>query len=201
MSFFRIKSSKLEVDLEYVLFYKEFKNIYNSDNTPEKAYAKKLFMYIYEVCDYKSYANRNNFSKAKAHKHAVNLAGLDSDFEPTGFIAEGIKAYKKLNYNINAELLRDLKATLLLSIQINDKIYKAIELELQNDDLPRDSIGAIINLQGKLFELIDGLPNKINKVKELEAEVYEELSKPKEEARGGGEVIDSYEGNPEIEGI
>ncbi len=199
--FFRINKGKLDIDLEYVLFYKEFKTIYQSDTTPNKEQAIRRFKYIYEIADYRSYSNKNQLAKDKAHQYAINLSGLDTKYKPEDIVKAAIKLYKKLNHSIIADLLNDLKATLLLSTKLNDKIYRAIDLELQNEDLPRESIGTIMTLQSKLFELIDGLPSRVTRIKELEVEVYEELAKPKEEQRGGGAIPDSYEGNPQIEGI
>lgn len=200
MSFFKVRTDKLEFNLEYILFYKEFSIIYSSDNTVNKQFANKVFRYIYERCDYKSYSNKHNLSKEKAHSYALNLAGLDTSFEISKVVKAAMDMYKKLNYNVNAELLKDLKATLNLSISINEKIHRALEVRLSNPDLADEQIPILITLQSKLFEVIDGLPNKISKVKELEAEVYDELAKPKELARGGDEIPDSYEGDPEIEG-
>jgi len=199
--FFRVNQGKLEIDLEYVLFYKEFKQIYHSDLSPNKQWATKVFKYIYEIADYKSHSNKNQLPKDEAKKHAINLAGLDSDFTPDDTINKAIKTYRKLNHSIIADLLKDLKSTLLLSTKLNTKIYQAIETELKNPDLPRESIGSIMTLQSKLFDLIDGLPSKVSRLKALEVEVYEELAKTKEEMRGGGEIPDSYEGDPQIEGI
>lgn len=201
MSFFKIKLDRLDFNLEYILFYKEFAAIYNADVSVNKVYANKVFRYIYEICDYKSYSNKHNLSKTKAHAYALNLSGLDERFTITSDIKSAMNKYKKLNYNINAELLKDLQATLNLSISINEKIYRALEVRLSNPDLADDQIPTLITLQSKLFEVIDGLPAKISKVKELEAQVYDELSKPKEIARGGEEIPDSYEGDPEIEGV
>ncbi len=199
--FFRVTKGKLELDLEYVLFYDDFRKIYESDPTPNKDTATRIFKYIYEIADYKSHSNRSQLSKEKARHHAINLSGLDSDFVPDNNVQKAIKTYRKLNHSIIAELLKDLTATLLLSTKLNSKIYKAIELELKNEDMPKESIGTVITLQTKLFDLIDGLPSRVNRLKALELEVYEELAKSKDEIRGGGEILDSYEGDPQIEGI
>lgn len=201
MSFFKIHNNKLDLDLAYILLYKEFKNIYDSDNTPDKSYANSIFRYIYEICDYRSYSNRQGLSKNKAHSHALNLANLDDKFSVNKEIKSAIDLYKQLNYNVNAELLSDLKATLGLSVKINEKIHKILDSRLSNPDLPESDIGILINIQKQLFEIITNLPEKINKVKELEEDVYTELAKPKEIGRGGEIIPDSYEGDPEIEGV
>lgn len=200
MSFFRITNNKLDVDLTYILLYKEFKTIYDSDTTSDKSKAEAVFRYIYERCDYRSYSNRQGLKKAEAHSHALNLAGLDTSFILDKPVTAAMNLYKKLNYNVNAELLSDLKATLALSVKINEKIHKVLDTRLSNPDLPETDIGILINVQKQLFEIIAGLPDRINKVKELEADVYSDLSKPKEIGRGGDVIPDSYEGDPEIEG-
>ena len=69
-----------------------------------------------------------------------------------------------------------------------------------DEGLDTSDITSIMGLQNKLFDLINELPNKIKTIKKLEATVYEELMRGKEIGRGGAEIPDSYEGDPEIEG-
>ena len=195
--FFKIKNKKLSLNLDYLLFYDEFAKIYREH---EEEIAIKIFKYIYEVSDERSYSNRNVLSKAKAHNHAVTMTGLGDTFSITPDIKKAIDKYKKLTKDTNAILLKDLKSTLNLSRDINKKIYKALELKLQNPELPEADIPSLITLQNKLFETIDGLPDKFKKIKELETEVYEELSKPPVIARGGEIAPASYDGDETIEG-
>lgn len=198
MSLFSIKENKLDINLEYVLFHKEFADIYKAYPHDE---ALKIFQYIYERCDYKSYSNKQNYTTAKAHDYALKISKLSDTFVIDPVIKAAMKLYKKHNYNINAELLKDLKSTLELSVNINERIHKALRTSLDNDKLEDTAISTLITLQTKLFEVIDGLPTRITKVKQLEELVYSELAKPKVIARGGEEIPDSYEGDPEVEGL
>ncbi len=196
MSFFRIVGTTLEFDLAYISFYKEFKAILTDDLD----YTEKIFKYIYEVADNRSYSNRNVLSKDEAHHRGITLAGLPLDFKTSKEINTAIKKYKELNKNHIADLLKDLKATLFLSIKINERIHKVLDARLSNPELKDEEIPTLVNLQGKLFDTIDAIPNRIQKIKELEVVVYNELAKPDIIGKGGEVIPDSYDGDPEIEG-
>jgi hypothetical protein len=197
MSLFIVNDNKLDILKEYILMYDEFSVILNSFSYDE---AIKIFKYIYEVSDNKSISNRQSYSKQKQKDHAKLLAKLDSDFVETSIIKTAIKKYKELNYNSNAEILSQLKANLQLSIEINNKIHKYLKAQLSNSELDDNKIPRIMEFQSKLFDVVEAIPNKIEKVKRLEAIVYDEITKKEIVGRGGEIIPDSYEGDPDIEG-
>ena len=201
---FKVEKNNLIVDEVYIRFHKEFVAVLNKGLT-NGGYpiVEKYFMYIYEIADYKSYSNRVGLASKKKHERAIRMSGLPDTFTPDAIITKAISTYKKLNYNRNAELLKDLENTLLLSQKVNGKIYKALETVLESNDLPREDIPGLIILQDKLFNIISGLPEKIRTVKQLQDLVYSELEKAAtlERARGNQEILPSYDGDPEIEGF
>jgi DNA integrity scanning protein DisA with diadenylate cyclase activity len=179
--------------------YKEFHDVYKQSANDD--IADRIFRFIYEIADLRSYSNKRNFKDEAKYEYAKTLAKLPHEFIITPTIDKAIKKYSKESYSVNAQLLKDLTATLHLSIKINEHIKTHLETTLSNDKVEKDEIGTIFNMQKQLFEMIDKLPSMFNKVKELEAKVHDELSKPKPIGRGTGEEIpDSYEGDPDIEG-
>ena len=198
--FLNIVNKRLVLNLEYILFYKEFKNVYDEYAEEGIEEVEKVFKYIYEIADYRSFSNRRNYAPVQAHEHARRISKLDDTFKVTKPVKAAIDYYKKENYSVNATLLSDLQNTLYLSIKINEKIQKVLESKLSNPDLKEESISSLITMQGKLFDIIDGLPDRIEKVKKLEATVNDELAESRPEGRGGGEIPASYDGDPEIEG-
>lgn len=198
--YFHIVDNKLVLNLEYILFYDEFKKVYDMYADKGTDEVEKVFRYIYEIADYRSFANRRHYEDDVAHDHAINVSGLSQDFKITNAIKKAIALYKKDNYSVNSILLKDLQNTLHLSIKINEKIQKVLESKITNPELKEEGISNIITLQGKLFEIIDGLPDRIDKVKKLEATVNDELKQSRPKGRGGSEIPASYDGDPEIEG-
>lgn len=198
MSFFRVQRGKLEFDRRYILMNKPFAKIVEKLGEEQ---ANKVFRYIYEVADNRSYSNKQAVSDLAAHEHGINLAGLDSTFKPSKLIKDAITYYKQHNYNLHADTLKELKQTLNQTKRLNTRIRVALDNKLNSDEgLDTSDITSIMGLQNKLFDLINELPNKIKTIKKLEATVYEELMRGKEIGRGGAEIPDSYEGDPEIEG-
>ena len=201
MSFFTIKNRKLHFDLEYVLLHKPFADLYNDVKGEESDDYIKYFKYIYEIADNRSYSNKQGVSDKEAHENACNLANLETDFDKPKTLIPAIKYYKNKNYILNADTLKALLKTLNKTRKINARFDEALDNKLNNNEIKDSELSDIITLQTKLFNLIDDLPDKIRTIKRLESEVFEDLQREKELARGGVVISPSYEGDDEIDGL
>ena len=198
-SFF-IVDNKLKLNVEYILFHKPFKILFDKNQGKDKDYIEGIFKYIYEIADPRSYSNKSAYDKDKSHIQALKLGNLPESFKVTKEVKDAIKYYIDEYYTVEATLLKELRGTLHLFIDTNRKIKNEIQRKINNDETSGDDLIAILGLQDKLFKAVNELPNKIESIKNLEAKVNEQLSKPSVIGRGGEEIPSSYEGDPDIEG-
>ncbi|KAF5080381.1 hypothetical protein DSECCO2_120230 [anaerobic digester metagenome] len=176
--------------------YEEFAAVYLKYTEEE---SDKVFRYVYEIADSRSYSNRRRLNELEQESYARDLSGLDSNFKVGNVIKKAITKYKALHYNSNQELLNELEGTLDLSFKINRQIKELLSKKL-DDKVQDGDLVSLINLQNKLFDVINELPNKIEQLKQLRGKVNEDYVKPKQQARGEGEIPASYDGDPDIEG-
>lgn len=194
---FTIINNKLYTNVEYILMYEEFAAVYLKYTNEE---SDKIFRYIYEIADSRSYSNRRKFNELEQEAYAYNISKLDVNFKIGNIIKKAITKYKELHYNANQELLNELEGTLDLSFKINKQIKELLSRKL-DDKVQDGDLVSLINLQNKLFDVINELPNKMEQIKQLKAKVDESYTKAKPIARGTGEEIPaSYEGDSDIEG-
>jgi hypothetical protein len=194
-----ILTDKLQLNLDYILGYKDLKDVYIEYKDQGIDKVESVFKYIFEVADPRSYSNRNAFDDIEKHTRGLVYANLES-LKVTKTLNKAIKFYESYRYNIEADLLKDLKDNLKLSIKTNKHINKSLDDKLNSQTLSDADISAIITLQGKIFDLIEQLPSKIEAIKKLEVKVYESYTRPAEKARGDKPIPSSFEGDPDIEG-
>jgi len=200
MSFFTIKKGELYFDLEYVLLHEPLKDLFDETSKQNNEHIP-YFKYLYEIADNRSYSNKQGLSDNEAHKQACDLANLDYNFIKPKSLNNAIKHYRSHNYSLNADTLRNLIKTLNKTKKINARLNESLDNYLDTDkELTQDNINSIIKTQSSLFDLIDKLPEKIEKIKVLEAKVFEEVQKKRELIRGGHILSPSLDGDSEIEG-
>jgi hypothetical protein len=194
-----ILTDKLHLNMEYVLGYKEFAQLYEDYKGEGIAKVEAVFKYIFEVADPRSYSNRNSFGDDERHDRGLTYVNL-SNLKITKNIKSAIKLYKDESYSLEIQLLSDLKDNIQLAIKTNSLINKSLSRKLDADDLSDADLSSLIGLQSKLFDIIDEAPDKIEAIKKLELKVYESYTKPRAKARGDKEIPSSYDGDPDIEG-
>lgn len=199
-SAFFVIDNKLKLNMEYILFHKPFRTIFYKYQDKNRDLIEGIFMYIYEIADARSHSNKNAFSKDKAHTQGLKIGSLPESFKVTSDIQAAIDYYKNTYYNVEADLLKELRSTLYIFMDTNKQIKKSVANKINSDKITDDSLIQVLTLQERLFKVISELPSKIESIKLLESKVNEQTLKSDITGRGGKVIPSSYEGDPEIEG-
>lgn len=185
MNLFIYENYKLTLNHPELLLVKEFRDIWESDNSKNKDVAHKMFTYLYLFCDWKSvYSNFLIEDKVKA---ATKDSGLTDEQVLSNLIENAKKKYLEiLESNPKLGVIRDIRHSInsfrvyLRTVNFIDKIESGAR---KGDMLysPKDYL-SVIEKSNKIFEQIDY----------LEKTLKEELEK-KEDIRGDQE--DGYFNN------
>ena len=179
-----------------------FLELKKRDSTPTKSRFYKEMMYIYQVVDYNSRANREGYDELHAHEYAIDAAGLTKPFVLDNLLKNAIVAYfeirdtapikyiKALHHSMNngTNIVKQLN-------KINDKLLSVVESkDIMNSEVDEKTlreaaitISEIAKNQKLLFDLASEAQDQIVKLERL----YERLKveEEKEEKGMGGDSI------------
>ncbi len=202
MKIFAIQDGVLVLDREEIALIKEFNNVLRrvipceDDPTGRlKVRAFQEFNYIYSICDYNSYPNKNGLSEEEAHYWAVDNAGLPPDWKPDQVVFEAMQAYSRLVDTPSRELSRELLISIRNTYKIVRKVREKVDEKLEHDELDNSDIDELISYQNKLMAIADKVPSMVNSLKNVIEMIDKEEDINKEYVRGGNEIDESM--NPD----
>ena len=91
----KVENDKIVLDVPQILLYKPLAAIYQADNSNNKEFAHKIFLYIEHVADKKGYFRTKGFSKQEAHKWAARNSGLKESYVPDKLVTDAIDFIKR----------------------------------------------------------------------------------------------------------
>lgn len=207
MQLFILVNSELQLNVPEIVLIKEFNNILvyseNCESDPsgsKKHFAYMKFNYIYQICDYKSYANQHGLSEKEAHEFAINVSGLPKDWKVDDLTKAGIERYKQLRSSPARELNKEILATLHTSSKLVAKINRYLEKQLEKPDFKDDDINNITTNHFKVIELAKKIPEQIKALNDLKDTIDKEEGNT-DKRRGGDVIKDSMDANNDIENL
>lgn len=207
MQLFILVNSELQLNVPEIVLIKEFNNILvcseNCESDPsgsKKHFAYMKFNYIYQICDYKSYANQHGLSEKEAHEFAINVSGLPKDWKVDDLTKAGIERYKQLRSSPARELNKEILATLHTSSKLVAKINRYLEKQLEKPDFKDDDINNITTNHFKVIELAKKIPEQIKALNDLKDTIDKEEGNT-DKRRGGDVIRDSMDANNDIENL
>jgi hypothetical protein len=194
---FKFENNKLILE-PILLTYRQFKDVYNLDNSSKKDIALQYFIYIYHSADVRAIPVLKGYSKKETHEYASNQAGFTDTFKPDNKIHLAITFYKENFISPVKQLQISLLNMLENNSDITEKINALVTTKLEENIISNDTLSNIISLQKDINTMIKELPNQIKILKEIDIMLLEE-NKGSLVRRGGGIITSSMTRNSEIE--
>lgn len=170
MKLFEYENFNLVINLPEVLLIKEFKDVWESDKSPNKEYAMKIFTFGYLYCDFQS--PFSEFEEADKKQESLKSAGLTEDDINTDCVKAFIEMYLKI-VNSN-RIIRYIKSTWALL----DKLEKyALEVDLTKTITSGSHKGRLLHSVRDARDTVKQMPELIIKAKELRELLKEEMKK------------------------
>lgn len=200
--FFKLTMDGISLDRSEIMLYPALNKVLRrdrgSDGDPQgrlKLQAFKEFKYMYFICNPESTPNREGRTDKDKHLYAIEQCGLPKIWKPDIELTLAMKEYEaELTKSLSLKLVQNsrkaaasLDKTLnLLSEKLDNKI-DALTNDSSNDDF-KD----IIANTNTLMELLQAIPNIINKLETAEVNLFQQMMST-EEKRGGGGIPATYE--------
>lgn len=194
---FELNDRSISLARDEILLIEEFKRLYKRDRGIQgdaqgrkKRRAFQEFHYIYLMCDYDSYPNRNGLSESAAHKYSLIEVGFEEGYAPDDVVLNAMKRYINEQYNINKEVILTLLRMFRTTLTRIDNIRTSIDNQLETRNLEEADIDRFIKYQKELFTITTELPSNIERLEAALVKIKDkELGSIK--MRGGGEIPDS----------
>ena len=125
----KVENDKIVLDVPQILLYKPLAAIYQADNSNNKEFAHKIFLYIEHVADKKGYCRTKGFSKQEAHKWAARNSGLKESYVPDKLVTDAIDFIKR---EFESHPVEDAIETNIQGIRASLTLISIIANELNN---------------------------------------------------------------------
>ena len=193
--------NRLVVAYDSMYAYPEFEALLNKYGKDDDV-LDKIIKYIFFTCDPKATPQQDGYNPKEGHRFAIKNSGLTDKFVVTEEIKKAQWRYREKRTNAMHEYIE----TVISSLRVGSKTCKIIiENQKVDEDVNKemlasiiDSVNSVLTLSSKINAAIPMLIKNLEEIKALEA--TEEANKADDQQRGGGDIPDSYEGDPEIEG-
>jgi hypothetical protein len=197
---FRFNGNDLVID-ESILTYPVFKRLYDLDGSKDKATASKYLTYVYHAASRRCVPVKRGFSEKETRTYCTRIAQFAvNTILPLKELDAAVLFYKDhfiLPVEEQADqLAQALNRNIKITRKINERISEVLDSEAK---LSTEQISEFIKLQKELLTLAEQMPKQIALINQTEALIAEQTN-AKEIGRGGKEIEDSMDGNPDIEG-
>lgn len=169
------KSIMLTAD---VLSIEAFRNIYERDTTPAKAFAHKELLYVYHSSSYKSFAIKKGLKGNDLHMFALSNSGMGNSYQPDTMVKKAISVYKELQESPIDEQI----GILYNIIGIRNFALRSLanQLELKTRQLAdEEQITKFFALSDKLSTFTAQFQKDVTVLKKIEEDVAEKENKNK----------------------
>lgn len=168
----------------HILLVKEFKDIWDKDETHDKKWAFRVFTYIYLNCDWQSpYSDYDN--DYERHCDSAKDAGFDPDGKEINctMVNSAVNKYMKI---LNSNRLLRLIKSINVGIDKYEVYFETVNFteKIQHGA----SKGKLLHDPKTFVSMIKESNIVINKVKELTKTVQEELKQQEKNVRGNRET-------------
>lgn len=189
MDLMKLKGNKFTYN-EKILNIKEFRGLFNLDNTEDKRNFESDLLYIYWLVHPSSRSVKEGKSLEERHIDAVKHSGKDKDYQPTVAVNNAIEYYLTHVYGIYTNILNNLYRAFATSNNLISELDDRNRLVLEQDNLTDEELERAIKNQNMLLDLATNIPKKLKDLK-----VAVEMSKTeldeKEQGRGNTDITSS----------
>jgi len=206
MRLFELTDTTIKPSSEEIFLHKELLKIYARDNSKNKDQALKEFKFIYAMCDYRSYPNKEGLSDKERLQYSLELSELGKSFDYNKD-KDLIIAMQKY-YDLNMTVVRETNIELLRAFRSAHNVVKLLREEIEsmitkiktntNTEERNKAIRNLVTKQKELQEIANTIPKSMSELQLSMRQVKEEEDKTDgEQVRGGVAVGDSQ--NPETD--
>lgn len=190
---FKIENDRLVLDIEEILQYPKLRDIYARDDSKDKSFAYKEFMFIHFLSDRKGYITKAGLSKQDAYKWARENSDLPNSYIPDGLVIAAIDFVKS---KLNITAVEDLITSTIKALNVSSRlvrIYTEQAEDLMNKDLKIEDLANCEKILKSIIETSNDIPSRIESLTELN-EKWDKIEKGVSSIRGGAAYRDSYDG-------
>mgnify|MGYP001024721121 FL=1 len=199
----KVENDKIVLDVPQILLYKPLAAIYQADNSNNKEFAHKRFLYIEHVADKKGYCRTKGFSKQEAHKWAARNSGLKESYVPDKLVTDAIDFIKR---EFESHPVEDAIETNIQGIRASLTLISIIANELNNAitdyrSNPKEAkIEDLLSYETSIKTMASysaDLPKRIQVLSELKKQ-WDDIDKGITSIRGGKSYKNSYDGTDDL---